>query len=397
VNRRRGVVLGGAAAALLMVILGVTTNQVLNNRAWSWAWFAAALACAVMTVLVGRRMVALDQPKPVLRLVDENGRPPLVGQVTPRQLGVHPSRFGVDGDSPYVKRDKDEILARALREGPHRLVVVKGPRLAGTTSTLAQAAQTYLPYHHVLVFTNDPRFSLAHMVTEGRQWAAEDQGAVLWLDDLTGGQLEQLDQALLDSLPTGLWILSTVNEKHLKGFRAPEHVTQLLEERSTQIAIGAISAEERNGIRCEKVYADLQAVLDTDEWLMGRLMVALDQVQNVLVPESNEESVDRIGLLRVVIDWYRLAMPTPLTRPVLKDLYGLYQRNAPGSSGDAPVSVARFKRALRWATARTSRERPQLVDRMETGRTAWYTPNPLLTLAADATGQPGSRPVGEAI
>ena len=397
-NRRRGVVLGGATAALLMVALGVTTNQVLNNKVWSWAWFAAAVACAAATVVANRRMAALDQPQPVLRLVDENGRPPLLEQVTPRQLGVRPSRFGVDGNSPYVPRDEEEALAGALRESRQRLVVVQGPRLAGKTSMLAQAAQTHLPGYCVLVFADDPRFSLVQMVAEGARWAVECPGAVLWLDDLTAGQLGQLDHALLDSLPAGLLILATVDDKRLKGFRAPEHVTQLLQDESTRVSLGAISTQERAKVRGEEVYAGLRTVLDsTDQWLMGRLMVALDQIQAVLIPGIDEESADRIALLRVVIDWYRLAMPAPLARRVLKDLYASYLRESAGSSGDTPMSAIRFERTLKWATTGSSRERPQLVDRKQTGRTSWFAPNPLLTVVADDTGQPGAWPVGEAL
>ena len=397
-NRRRGVLWGGATAALLMVVLAVTSNQVLNNRVWSWAWFAAALACAGATVVVGRRLAIMDEPRPAPRLVDENGRPLLIGQVTPRQLGVHTSRFGFDGDSPYVKRDVDEVLARALCEGDHSLVVVQGPRLAGTTSTLAQAAQTYLPGHHVLVFADDPRFSVSQMVAEGGRWAAEGQGAVLWLDDLTAGQLGQFDRALLDSLPTGLWILATVHDKHLKGFRAPEYVRELLEKESTRVAIGTISSKERDRIRGEEVYADLRPVLDGNGvWLMGRLMVALDQIRDALIPGDAEESAGRVALLRVVIDWYRLAMPTLLTRSVLKDLYAGYLREAVGPGHAAPVSAGRFEHVLKWATAGASRERPHLVDREEIGHTAWYAPNPLLAVVADDTGQPGAWPVGEAL
>jgi hypothetical protein len=34
--------LGGGAAAVLTVVVGITINQVLNNRVWDWRWFAAA-------------------------------------------------------------------------------------------------------------------------------------------------------------------------------------------------------------------------------------------------------------------------------------------------------------------------------------------------------------------
>ena len=397
-NQRRLVWLGGGTAAVLMVVVGVTTNQVLNNGVWSWPWFAAAVACAAATVVIGRRMAAADQPRPILRrdLVDVNRRPLLVGQVTPRQLGVHPSRFGAHGDSPYIERDVDETLADALRDGSRRLVVVQGPRLAGTTSTLAQAAQTNLAGHHVLVFVDDPRFTVAQMVAQGRRWA-DGTGAVLWLDDLTPSQLGQLNRALLDDIPAGLWILATVHEKHLEGFRAPEHVTLLLEERAVRIAVGTISDRERDAIRGEDIYSDLRPVLDGhSELLMGRLMVALDQIQNALTRARAEESADRVTLLRAVTDWYRAAMPTLLTRPALKHLYAAYRAQAAGHDHHPPVSTTRFKRALTWATAKASRKRPQLMDLQEAGRgVRWYAPHPLLAVVADDTGQPGAWPVGD--
>ena len=48
-----------------------------------------------------------------------------------------------------TRRRRD--IGRRLRDGSRRLVVVQGPRLAGTTRTLAQAAQADLAGHHVLV------------------------------------------------------------------------------------------------------------------------------------------------------------------------------------------------------------------------------------------------------
>jgi len=388
----------GGTAALLMVALGVTTNQVLNNQAWSWAWFAAAVLCALATVVVGQRTAGLDRRCPTLRLVDEDGRPPRLSDVTPRQLGVHPSRFGTDGDSPYIDRDVDGALADIVRAGPQRLVVVQGPRLAGTTSTLAQIAQAHLPDHRVLVFADDPRFGLIDMVAESRRWVSAGQEAVLWLDDLNESRLGQLDASLLEGLPDGLWILATIHDKHLTGLRIPEHVRQLLEEGSTGVRIGTVSPREQDDIRAEETYAALRTVLHgSGEWLMGRLMVALDQVQDALMPAVNEESADRIALLRAVTDWSRLAIPDRLTRPVLKELYNGYLGEASGRDGDISISATRFGRALKWAMVANSSARPQLVDQREAGRTSWYTPNPLLGVVADDVGQPGAWPVGEAL
>ncbi len=400
VNRRRVVLLGGSATAAAMVV-GITTNQLLSNGVWSWLWFAAALACAAATVVANRRMAAASQPHPILRrdLVDVKGHPLPAGQVTPRQLGVHPSRFGAHGgDSAYIERDVDEALARALRDGGRRLVVVAGPRLAGATSALARAARAYLADHHMLVFASDPRLTVAQLVAQARRWAAAGPGAVLWLDDLTPSQLGQLDRALLDDLPAGMWILATVHDKHLDSFRAPGHVALLPEEKAVRVAVGAISDQERDAVRGDEVYAVLRPVLDSGgELLMGRLMVAPDQIQDALISGRAEESADQVALVHAVTDWYRVAMPALLTRPALRALQAAYRRDAAGHDHDAPVSTASFERALTWATARATRARPKLVDLEEVCGGVRYSPHPMLAVVADDTGQPGAWPVGDAL
>lgn len=144
-----------------------------------------------------------------------------------------------------------------------RLVIVQGPRLAGGTSTLAQAAQTYLASHRLLAYVDDPRITVPQMVAQGRRWADTGPGAVLWIDDLTPARLGQLDRALLDGLPSGLWILATVHDKHLRGFRTPEHVRLLLEESAVVVRLGTISGREREALRAERTYAALQPALDS--------------------------------------------------------------------------------------------------------------------------------------
>ena len=248
--------------------------------------------------------------------------------------------------------------------------------------------------HHVLVFVDDPRFTVAQMVARaavGRLKArARCCGSTISLPVSSGSWTGRCRD-----LPAGLWILATVHDKHLEGFRAPEHVG-LLEERAVRIAVGTISDQERDAVRGEDVYTDLQPVLDSDsELLMGRLMVALDQIQDALTLGRAEESADRVALLRAVTDWYRVAMPTLLTRPALKDLYarllGRGRRTRPRST----LSGHPLRTRLTLATAKASRERPQLVDLEEAGRGVRYAPHPLLAVVADDTGQPGAWPVGD--
>jgi tetratricopeptide (TPR) repeat protein len=385
----------------LTVAGGIATNQVLTNHVWSWPWFGAAVLSVAAAGAADRRAVA--QPRATLRsdLVDTKSQPLLVGQVTLRQLGVHPSPFASEGDSPYIERDvhKDEDRVSALREGDRGLLIVQGPRLAGTTRTLAEIARTSpLVSYRLLAYVNDPGVKISEMVAQGRRWAYTGPGAVLWLDDLTTAQLGQLDGALLDSLPPGMWILATVHDKRLKERRISEHVRRLLEERAVIITLGTLSAQEREATGAESAYATLQPALEAgDELLMGRLMVALDQIQSLLIPGSSEESADRVTLLRAVTDWYRISMPTLLTRQVLEKLYPAYRRELAGQRHGWPISLSGFENALTWVTAKSSRERPQLVDLQGSSRRNWYAPHPLLAVVAEDTGQPGAWPVADAL
>ena len=91
-----------AGLPLLMVALGIATNQVLNNRVWSWPWFALAIASAVTTVAVDRRMAAAEQPRARLRpsLVDVKDHPLRVSEVTPPPARSSPVAVRPSGRFP---------------------------------------------------------------------------------------------------------------------------------------------------------------------------------------------------------------------------------------------------------------------------------------------------------
>lgn len=109
------------AAGALAVAVGVAVNQVLNGGHWNVRWLIAALVLAVLSEALdwwlgtheGDRGVA-EAARPVLwrTLAGDDGTPLLLAEVSPRDLGVHPSRFGAEGDSPYLRRQVDDELAR---------------------------------------------------------------------------------------------------------------------------------------------------------------------------------------------------------------------------------------------------------------------------------------------
>lgn len=167
------------AAGALAVAVGVAVNQVLNGGRWNLWWLVAAVVLAVLSEALdwwlGTRDsegISAGAARPVLwpTLAGDDGTPLLLAEVSPRDLGVHSSRFGAEGESPYVRRQADDVLAAALTDNDKRVVIVEGPRLAGATSTLAQAAQTHLPDHLAAGFADDPRVALADLLAQAAQW-----------------------------------------------------------------------------------------------------------------------------------------------------------------------------------------------------------------------------------
>jgi hypothetical protein len=90
------------------VAVGVATNQVLNGGKWNLRWLVGAIVLAVLAGTLGEWLAARGaagrrvEPDPVLwpGLGAQDGKPLSLGDVRPRELGVHASRFSVDGDSP---------------------------------------------------------------------------------------------------------------------------------------------------------------------------------------------------------------------------------------------------------------------------------------------------------
>jgi hypothetical protein len=145
--------------------------------------------------------------------------------VTPRDLGVHPSRFGRDGDSLYIPRSADVVLAAALADAGSRVVISQALRLAGATSTLAQAAQSCLPDCLAAGFIDNPRVSLEDMIAQAGRWPGDPRA--------TGA---------------GVWLLATLDAGEMEGLRVPEQLNALLDRHSVRVELGR--SPMRNAALC---------------------------------------------------------------------------------------------------------------------------------------------------
>ena len=405
---RRG--LRVVAVGLLAVASGISVNQVLNGGRWNLWWLVAAVVLAVLAegldLWLGiHDRDRADAARPVLwpALAADDGTPMLLSEVTPADLGARPSRFGAGGDSPYIRRPQaDDLLAESLASTWKRLVIVEGPRLAGATRTMAWAARAFLPDHLVAGFADDPRVSLADMITQVRQWATAARetaaGAVVWLDGISPARFGELACLQLDGLPPRIWVLATLDTGELQGLRIPEQLNRLMDRHAVRVRLGVITGQERRDLLAETAYAALRPVLEQDEdLLLGRLMVAWEPVRAALIRGGSEPGTDRVALLHAVTDWYRARLPRLLSYDILSHLYGAYRRELIGAATDSPVSASGFTDALRWATAAPSADRPRLIDLQDIPGGQRYAPYPLLAVIADDPGENVSWPVSDVL
>ena len=391
--------------------MGVAVNQVLNGGRWNLRWLVAAVVLAVLSESADLWLgthdgdTGLDEAaRPVLwpGLTDEDGTPRMLSDVTPRDLGVHVSRFGPEGNSPYVRRRADDLLAATLADRGKGLVIVEGPRLAGATRTLAQATQACLPDHLAAGFADDPRVPLADMIAQAGRWAhdagGEAAGAVVWLDGLSPGRFTELARVPLDDLPAGVRVLATLDSGGLEGLRIPEQVNTLLDQHAVRARLGTITEQERRDLLAHDAYAALRPLLEEKEDLfLGGLMVAWEPLRAALARGGSEQATDQVALLRAVTDWYRAYLPRLLSHDVLSYLYRAYRRELTGAAPDSPVSASGFGDALQRATTAPAADRPRLIDLQDVPGGQRYAPHPLLTVIADDPSEDVSWPVSDVL
>ena len=261
------------------------------------------------------------------------------------------------------------------------MIIVEGPRLAGATSTLAQAAQAFLPDCLVAGFVDDPRVPLEDMITEAAGWAADAHesaaGAVVWLDSLSADRFNELARVPLAGLPPRVRVLATLDTGELEGLRIPEQLTKQLDHHAVRVRLGTITEEERRELLAEDAYAALGPLLEEQEDVfLGRLMVAWEPLRSALARGGSEQAVDHVALLHAATDWYRVQVPRLLGPDVLSYLYRAYRRELTGAAHDDPVSAASYNDALQWAMTAPTADRPRMIDLQDVPGGQEYCPAP---------------------
>jgi tetratricopeptide (TPR) repeat protein len=323
------------AALTAVVTLGVQLSGRLKE-APTWApivLYSAAAVLAVGTVLIKSRSAALQgdvewsqQVRDLLALPPgPDGQLPQLSTLSPYRLGASPSRYGDEehrGSDPYVPREIDKKLDAALREKPFVLVV--GDSKAGKSRTAYEAARR-LTRHGVPL---DP----AVIVPKGTAAVGKildldpplgwPKPALLWLDDLTEGELADLTIDVLDRLSEQVIVLGTITaQRHDRVSdsdsdigRDARRILTLAQTVRLDAELGASELTEAHAR-----YPDEQFEAGIGEQLVaaGVLLDRLDDARQGAEPHG-------WAIVQAAIDWVRMDVGRPVRFSELTVLYPLY-------------------------------------------------------------------------
>ncbi|WP_244252639.1 tetratricopeptide repeat protein [Micromonospora antibiotica] len=296
----------------------------------------------------------------------DDGRPPLVEQVDPLDLGVKPAIDTTDRHDqdlpPYVPRTGDDDLEWAIAEGG--IVLLHGKAAAGKSRSAFEAIHRLRPHHQLLT----PAYAGALRDVVEAGYPIRD--AVVWLDDLErfltpGG----IDQALLQRLcPSGradVVVVATIRDEELsrldhaatRGGQGQELITAGLDEAAAKlvaqirgrrrIPVGQhLTDSERTDAEAtgdDRITAALTAGVGFAEYLAaGPAMM-----RRWSVGDGPSFEVGH-ALISAAVDCRRAGYTTPVPRDILAKLYRPYLSPAWRHRADLPT----ITQGLQWACER---------------------------------------------
>lgn len=353
--------LGVLCAALVTVVVSALVDRAAELAAGWWQWAAAAVvtgaAGSTLTWQVGRDRTP---PRTRLRLTDRHGGPPRLADVSAADLGVHPS---TSADDSYIGRHADPAVLRAV-VGDSVLVVVAGPRLAGSTRTLVEGAQSALPEAKLVSFVDDPAIEVRQLLADARALADPGERVVLWLDGISADRLRQFDASLTEEFAASVRVLATADARLVhRGVPNGELVR-----------VDVLSDGERSLVAADEHRRAVLESAPVRRVALGALMVPLGPVAQAL-EVTDGPSADRVAILRAATDWSRVGAYGRLTEPLLETLYRAYRRELTGAD-----RAGGFQGALEDSVLSA----PHLLSERSQDGVAWYAPHPLLAVVADS-------------
>ncbi|MFD4114205.1 tetratricopeptide repeat protein [Streptomyces niveus] len=276
----------------------------------------------------------------LLRLAPDN-RPPCLGELSDGDLGVSQPLPGASAG--YITRaDFDEEMRSMLTlEGPpYPYVIAYGDEGAGKTRSAVEALRAVFPATTPVLIPRD-RAALTELVSLADSLGQPREPVVVWMDDLTVADLEQLTPRLLE------WLSGrTVTAGTISTHRCREII-----EGADSNARAALRAANLVHLPLELGDAErAEAVWHFERGAVPRSFAeAADvaQPREMLLRLNTARSTNAVGVcvVRAAIDCYRAGLVRGLTRDELLRLLPSYLT----SLSAAAATDAQFEQGLHWA------------------------------------------------
>ena len=321
-----------------------------------------------------------------------DGRLPLLSRLTPYRLGASPSRYGDSehrGQDPYVPRQVDAELDRALGERPFPFVLVVGDSKAGKSRTAFEAARRLSrdgQPHDPAVLVPKTTANLSKILDLDPPPDLRTPPALVWLDHLTEGELAGLSPGLLDRLRGRAIVLGTITAQrydrvHASDSEAGRSARQTL-ARATVVRLDSEPTED------ERSAAQTAYPAEQFDVGIGEQLVAAEQLVERYDNARQGAEPHGWAVVQAAIDWVRMDVGRPIRSPELAELYPLYL------TAIRPTAQPKdLTEVLEWACqpvgARIALLQP-ILDESSTDVGVSYQPFDYLVGVAD--GQHGRQP-----
>ncbi|MCX5172033.1 hypothetical protein ACK389_14115 [Streptomyces antibioticus] len=331
---------------------------------WTSGPLAAGIGAAVTTVITlvtDRVQPQAVQPQATALLRSASGGIPRLGQVDrPELAGVHPADGHPDHPRlapPYIRRDADTVLRRAVQENGFVLVV--GESAAGKTRLVYEVARSCFPRHAFVRPMTRP--ALAHAI----KVASRRRRAVLWLDDLENylgadGATASALAELVQRRRGRVVVLATMRSQEVRRYEAREEsrltgsdrdawrVQREVLQLATQIQLQRhwSTGELQRARLYERDPRIGLALGSCDRFGLAEVVAAGPELlaawQNAWAPGANPRGA---AIVAAAVDCRRSGLRRPATRQWLQELHLPYL----AARGGPDLQPEPFDEAMRWA------------------------------------------------
>ncbi|MFE7580350.1 hypothetical protein ACFU5Y_02155 [Streptomyces gardneri] len=310
------------------------------------------------------------------------GRVPRFGRLDrPELAGVHPADGPGDrrAPPPYVERDAEPSVRRALEDGGFVLIV--GESTAGKTRLAYEVARSRFP-RHAFVRPMD-RTALASAVAVARR----RRRAVLWLDDLENylgadGVTAPMVDELLGRRPGRVVILATMRSEEFRRYDAREESRLTGSDRDAwrvqrDVLNAAVkirlerhwSAAEQLRAAAHRADPRIRLALESgDRFGLAEVVAAgpelLTAWQNAWAPGANPRGA---AVVAAAVDCRRSGLRRPVSREWLQDLHRPYL----AERGGPDLQPEPFAEAMAWACQAAYATSGLLIGNYSQGYTAF--------------------------